>query len=353
MNKNYKLLIVLFALMTLLFFSCASKQKTEDIVTKPEPAKTEEVQADTVKQEEPKAEPIKPKEDPLLAELKLLRSENGKVNKAKRRAVSLGADKAYADFFRFSEDLREKAEADASSGNLKGAIEKYNEAIVRYDTLSNLMEASSLRKEIDDNSFARFSPDDYVEAEKFSLNAIDHYNLDYKLAKEASEDALKFYKKVVNKGYLEFTNAAGAAAKEYKEDCDSIKVARSRKEEYNKAVRLFNKGKTAADRANYKEAYKIYTESANLFAKLYEEVSAKRAEAERAMAEAAKRQQESSNLALEADKEAPLTEAGEGFTDGELDLQNVSTPETGTPVETINTSDGENGGKSAKGQGGL
>lgn len=62
MNKNYKLLIVLFALMTLLFFSCASKQKTEDIVTKPEPAKTEEVQADTVKQEEPKAEPIKPKE---------------------------------------------------------------------------------------------------------------------------------------------------------------------------------------------------------------------------------------------------------------------------------------------------
>lgn len=282
-----------------------------------------------------------------------MRSENGKVNKAKRRAVSLGADKAYADFFRFSEDLREKAEADASSGNLKGSIEKYNEAIVRYDTLSNLMEASSLRKEIDDNSFARFSPDDYVEAEKFSLNAIDHYNLDYKLAKEASEDALKFYKKVVNKGYLEFTNAAGAAAKEYKEDCDSIKVARSRKEEYNKAVRLFNKGKTAADRANYKEAYKIYTESANLFAKLYEEVSAKRAEAEKAMAEAAKRQQESSNLALEADKEAPLTEAGEGFTDGELDLQNVSTPETGTPVENINTSNGENGDKSAKGQGGL
>ena len=71
------------------------------------------------------------------------------------------------------------------------------------------------------------------------------------------------------------------------------------------------------------------------------------------MAEAAKRQQESSNLALEADKEAPLIEAGEGFTDGELDLQNVSTPETSTPVENINTSNEGNGGKSAKGQGGL
>ena len=55
------------------------------------------------------------------------------------------------------------------------------------------------------------------------------------------------------------------------------------------------------------------------------------------MAEAAKRQQESSDLALEADKEAPLTEGGEGFTEGDLDLQNLSTPQTGAPVENINT----------------
>jgi treponemal membrane protein, putative len=32
-----------------------------------------------------------------------------------------------------------------------------------------------------------------------------------------------------------------------------------------------------------------------------------------------------------------LTEGGEGFTEGDLDLQNLSTPQTGTPVENINT----------------
>lgn len=157
------------------------------------------------------------------------------------------------------------------------------------------------------------------------------------MAKESSEDALKLYKKVVNKGYFEFAKTAKDSAKESKYYCDSIKVARSRKEEYNNAVKTYNRGKSAADKADYKEAYMSYDEAAKLFAKLYVEVSLKRAEAERAMAEAAKRQQESSDLALEADKEAPLTEGGEGFTEGDLDLQNLSTPQTGAPVENINT----------------
>lgn len=46
-------------------------------------------------------------------------------------------------------------------------------------------------------------------------------------------------------------------------------------------------------------------------------------------------------MALEADQEAPLTEAGEGFNQGELDLQDLSTPETGAPVENIDTQNDE------------
>ncbi|UTC74433.1 hypothetical protein E4O03_09435 [Treponema sp. OMZ 792] len=337
MKKNYKLLILMSILVPIFFASCASKQKAQEIL--PEP-KVEEVKTPAVETEKPKQETVKPevpKADPLLAELKLFQGQNGKVNKARKKAVELGADKAYTELFQVPEALKQKADSDAQAGNYKAAIAKYNEAIIRYDTLSNLMNASSLRAEIESNNFGRYSPADYVDAERFSINTIDHYRLDHKMAKEASEDAVKLYKKVAAKGYLEFTKTAKDTAKEYKDDCDSIKAARSRKEEYNKAVRTYNKGKSAADRADYKEAYISYNEAAKLFAKLYEEVSLKRAEAEKAMAEAAMRQQESSDLALEADKEAPLTEAGEGFTEGELDLQNLSTPQTGAPVENINT----------------
>lgn len=337
MKKNYKLLILMFTLVPIVFASCASKQKAQDIP--PEP-KVEEVKAPVVEKEEPKPEVVKPeapKPDPLLAELKLFQGQNGKVNKARKKAVELGADKAYAELFQVSENLKQKADSDAQAGSYKDAIAKYNEAIIRYDTLSNLMNAAALRAEIETNNFARYSPTDYVEAERFSINTVDHYRLDHKMAKESSEDTLKLYKKVAAKGYFEFTKTAKNTAKEYKDDCDSIKVSRSRKEDYNKAVITYNRGKSAADKSDYKEAYKSYNEAAKLFAKLYEEVSLRRAEAEKAMADAALRQQESSDLALEADKEAPLTEAGEGFSEGELELQNLSTPQTGTPVEKLNT----------------
>ena len=331
MKKNYKLIILMFVLVPILFASCASKQKAKDIP--PEP-KVEDVKTSDVEQEGAET-------DPILAKLKLFQGEDGKVNQVRKRAIELGADEAYPDFFNAADDVKQKADTDVAAGNLKEAIAKYEEAVSRYETLINLTEASNLRTEIEANGFAAYSPADYAEAERFSINTIDHYNLDYTMAKESSEDALKLYKKVVNKGYFEFAKTAKDTAIESKYYCDSIKVARSRKEEYNNAVRTYNRGKSAADMADYKEAYISYDGAAKLFAKLYVEVSLKRAEAEKAMAEATIRQQESSDLALEADKEAPLTEGGEGFTEGELDLQDLSTPETGEPVENINTQDDE------------
>ena len=331
MKKNYKLIILMFVLVPILFASCASKQKAKDIP--PEP-KLEDVKTSDVEQEGAET-------DPILAKLKLFQGEDGKVNQVRKRAIELGADEAYPDFFNAADDVKQKADTDVAAGNLKEAIAKYEEAVSRYETLINLTEASNLRTEIEANGFAAYSPADYAEAERFSINTIDHYNLDYTMAKESSEDALKLYKKVVNKGYFEFAKTAKDTAIESKYYCDSIKVARSRKEEYNNAVRTYNRGKSAADMADYKEAYISYDGAAKLFAKLYVEVSLKRAEAEKAMAEATIRQQESSDLALEADKEAPLTEGGEGFTEGELDLQDLSTPETGAPVENINTQDDE------------
>lgn len=336
MKRNYKLLILMAILVPLLFASCASKQKAQDIP--PEP-KVEEAKTTDVEQKDPKQEAVK--QDPLLAELKLFQGENGKVNKARKKAVELGADEAYPDFFNAADDVKQTADAAAETGNLKEAIAKYDEAVIKYETLSNLMSSAALRTEIEANGFAAYSPSDYAEAERFSINTVDHYPLDYKMAKESSEDALKLYKKVANKGYFEFAKTAKDSAKESKYYCDSIKVARSRKEEYNNAVKTYNRGKSAADMADYREAYMSYDEAAKLFAKLYVEVSLKRAEAERAMAEAAKRQQESSDLALEADKEAPLTQGGEGFTEGDLDLQDLSTPQTEAPVENINTQDDE------------
>lgn len=335
--KNYhKILIIAFTFFVVLFSACTSKPETKPDV-KPEPEKVEE---------EKKPEPAEDLEKAgLSAEIDALK--NGRLKEAKERAVSLEADTVYPDKFAEAGKIENAAEAEVTTENLKEALAKYNEAADRYEILSNLMQASSLRNEIEEFGFARFAPDEYVEAERLSLNTLEHYELDYKMAKETAEDAIKLYEKTANKGYFEFTKTAKAVAKESKADCDSIKVARSRTEDYNNAVRMFNTGKTKAEESDFRAAFHSYNKSAEMFRTLYSDVSAKRAEAEAAMQEAARKQQESSNLALEADKEAPLTEAGEGFSEDEIQLEDKSSIQNNEVVEDIESDEAERSAESS------
>lgn len=337
--KNYhKILIIVFTFFVLLFSACKSKPETKPDV-KPEPEKVEE---------EKKPEPAEDSEKTgLLAEIDAIK--NGRLKEAKERAVSLEADTVYIDKFAEAEETEAAADEKFSAENLKEALTEYNEAADRYEILSNLMQASSLRKEIEEFGFARFAPDEYVDAERLSLNTLEHYELDYKMAKETSEDAVKLYEKTANKGYFEFTKTAKAVAKEAKADCDAIKVARSRTEDYNNAVRMFNAGKAKAEESDFRAAFHSYNNSAEMFRRLYTEVSAKRTEAEAAMQEAARKQQESSNLALEADKEAPLTEAGEGFSEKEIQLEDKSSIQNNEVVEDIESDEEESQEQPAEG----
>lgn len=330
MKNCHKILIIAFTFFVVLFSACKSTPETKPDV-KPVPEKI------TEKEKPQSAEDLE--KTKLLAEIDAIK--NGRLKDAKEKAVSLEADTVYPDKFAEAEETEAAAEDNISAENLKEALAKYNEAADRYEILSNLMQASSLRKEIEEFGFARFAPDEYVEAERLSLNTLEHYELDYKMAKETSEDAVKLYEKTANKGYFEFAKTAKAVAKESKADCDSIKVARSRTEDYNNAVRMFNAGKAKAEESDFRAAFHSYNNSAEMFRTLYTAVSAKRAEAEAAMQEAARKQQESSNLALEADKEAPLTEAGEGFSEEEIQLEDKSSIQTNEAVEDIESDEEE------------
>ncbi len=327
MKKSLKILISLFAIMSILFSACKSTPEA-----KPEPKPKPKVEKTGPSQAELDA--AKERER-LLAELERLQAEEGPLQKARERAIELEADKAYPEEFALAELLVKNAKADIEADKLQEAIDKFNEAIDRYNTLSNLMLAKQMKTEIEENSFARYASDDFDEAEKMFSNTLEHYKLDSKMAFESSEDALTLYKKVINEAYYQLAEDARMLAKEAKADCDSIKVARSRTEDYNSSVRLFNVGKGEVELKEFKKAYIAFKGAAEQFKLLYEEVSVKRAEAEKAMEEAAKKQEESSKLALEADKESPLTDAIEGFNDEELELEDKSSPLADTPVEGI------------------
>lgn len=328
MKKYQKILIVFFTISVCVFSGCKSKPETKPPV-KPQPTEPQVIEV-----------PVKDNSE-LLAKIDNLANENGSVNKARQRAVELQADVWYSEQFLYAEQIVENAKSDMQNEMFEDAFAKYSEAVVRYDTLSILMESYSTRKEIEENNFAHYSAEDYAEAERFSLNTLDHYELDYAMAKETAQDSLTLYKKVLSVGYREAAKNAKASAKESKADCDSIKVARSRTEDYNKAVRLFNEGKKANEALDYKSAFLLYNQSFQSFNKLYKETLEKRAAAELAIANAAQKQKESSGLALEADMESPMTDNDVDFSNKDFDLEDRTSPKSGEAIEDIDESEDE------------
>lgn len=105
------------------------------------------------------------------------------------------------------------------------------------------------------------------------------------------------------------------AAMEAKKDADSVKAGVAMRDEYNSAVETFKDGDKAYTMQRPDKAYDNYVSAKETFKNLFEEVSAKRAAAQKAIEEAKKRVEESANYAEVADEQAPITESMEGIED--------------------------------------
>lgn len=343
MKKVIKEIFVFPVLFLLPFTGCKSKPETK-------PA-----EPPVVHQYE-KAETV---EDNGAEELNT-RLENAEKNaeKARQTAFENKADTNYSAQFKYAEIIFEEAKKGKTENKLISAG-KFEEAEIRYKTLVNLALAAEARNEADTNGFAGYAAETYAEAERFYLNTFDHYEIDYSMAFSSSEDCLKLYKKVNQAGYLEWSKTAKASAEEAKTDCDSVKASKSMTKDYNLAVRAFNEANAAFSEKDYKKSYEGYNASYKSFSGLYQIVSKKRAEAEQALARTREKQNESFELALEADKEAPLEENAAGFENTEIDLSSLEIIESGNTeeVEEIkesvsdengdDTEDGNSGGMHA------
>ena len=157
MKKEHKILIFLFTITVIFLISCKSKPQTVP-GEKPKPKEGQTQAADAEKAQ-------------LRNELAAIEGENGKLKKAREKAVSLGADTVYPELLAAIDELAQKAKTDSENGNLKDALAKYKEAIEQYNTLSNMLENSAMREEIEQNDFKGLMPEYYTEAEELSKNA--------------------------------------------------------------------------------------------------------------------------------------------------------------------------------------
>ena len=297
-----KVLLVLLSLFTVLFFiSCGSKPAEEE--QKPEaPAITEAV--------EDLSENIV---DESLSEAAKLAKLMEQINDARKAAIEAGADRNCPDQMNkldyLLSGLKDSDNKDAAAQSI----------IDRYNLLANYSKAVDTKKEIDDNGYASYAPNNYdrgVDNLKKVDAAFDANSDDFdKTVFVNAENALKEFNTVINVAYKKIAKEEREAAMAAKKNADSVKAGVARKAEYSEAAELIQSGDSLYSMQNAKKAAERYKDANTKFTYLFEDVSEKRAAAQAAIEEAKKRVAESEKFAEEADVKAPITEKVEGIED--------------------------------------
>ena len=120
-------------------------------------------------------------------------------------------------------------------------------------------------------------------------------------------------------------SALAVLAKRYpalkaKKQADSVKASVSRKDDYDDGVSEFRSGDSNYVTGSVEQSIENYTNARDIFATLYKEVAAARAEAQKKISEAKKKVNHAWGVADEADKTDPLTEKIDGIEDHDAKL---------------------------------
>ncbi len=304
MNKTLKTLFYILCVSVLLFGfgSCKSKPEPKP-ESKPEPVKP--------------AEPEKNEEQEKTAQL------FDEVAKVRAEAVKVKADTAYPAQFKSADDTAAEAKKDYDANNFDSAQGKAQKAITKYRTLINQMRIADLKAKIDKHNLSSYDAESYRKGEELAAKITGLYESDTDGAFKTSEQALNYYESVANAGFASMVADAKKKADEARERCDSIKAAAAMKDAYEKTVSRYRYAGIAAGNKKYEQAYTGYMTAADEFNDIYEKVKVKQARATEAMERAKARQEASSKLAKDADREAPLPENAEGFSEEPVNLDEL------------------------------
>ncbi len=253
----------------------------------------------------------------------------GLLATARAEAVSAGAPEYFPEQFGMADSAAESALAKRTSGDLPGAYDEAQIALMRYRTLINGMKALALKESIDRNDFAQYAQTEYDQAHVQFQAAVDAYGVSDAASYEASVETLRLASIVNNEGYRNWSTAEKAKADEIRALCDSIKAQKAAKAPYAQALASYTGAESFGAANTWEPAYFSYADAVKQFADVYQQVTLKRNAADLAIAAAKARQQESSGLARQADELAPLPEGTEGFSEEEYVIEeNVPAEET-------------------------
>lgn len=240
---------------------------------------------------------------------------------ARNRALEAGA----GDMFKTEFDALEAKVLPSLEGGDEAAAEAYRKQIAAYETLEYLSYARKKAMTIEERGLASYDEESYNAGNTSFQEALPLLSSDPVAARDKARSALESYQTVIDTAYRILGEEAEKSLLKEKELCDSIKAQVSMKEAYAACGDSYSHGLEQKNAGKFEEAYFIFESLVSKYRDVYEQAYAKREAALAAMQAASDKQAGVRELALEADKIAPLE--GEDEPEYELPEENLSVEE--------------------------
>ncbi|MBR5866605.1 MAG: hypothetical protein IKZ04_01715 [Spirochaetaceae bacterium] len=230
---------------------------------------------------------------------------------ARTAALSAGAKGLFSSEFEKADSVYEelkKSLQDNPSGDKSAEL---SDVANRFKAMECLAESKQLREKIVEYNFVDVDEAELKAGDDAVVKASELLASKGTEAYDAAKLAKTSYVNVLNKGFMPLCEAQKAEADSAKEQADSVKSAVAEKEKYAAISLIYDGANTAYTEQAYEAAYEGFSKSTVMFNELFVVVSAKRAEAEAAIARAKEKVTITENFAVEADEIAPLQEEEE------------------------------------------
>lgn len=240
---------------------------------------------------------------------------------ARNRALEAGA----GDMFKTEFDALEAKVLPSLEGGDEAIRDAYRNQIAAYETLENLSYARKKAQTIEERGLASYDEESYNAGNASFQEALPLLSSDPVAARDKARSALESYQTVIDTAYRILGEEAEKSLLKERELCDSIKARVSMKDAYTACEDSYAQGLEQKNAGKFEEAYFVFESLISKYRDVYEQAYAKREAALAAMQAASDKQAGVRELALEADKIAPLE--GEDEPEYELPEENLSVEE--------------------------
>lgn len=226
-----------------------------------------------------------------------------KAEESRAKAVAAGAETYYADQLKITDEMLLAAKE-------SGDKEKVKDVDNRYLALEKASQTKALKSKIEELGFADSNRVAYDAAGKLydDLEKAIQEGADGLTMYKSAEIAYGAYYAIYYDSFKKLASQEREAALAQKKNADSVKAGVARKDEYKAYAKLIQDGDNHFVTKAPDKAYESYKEAKEKFEALFNDVSEKRAEAQRRIEEAKAKVKDVEQFAGEADDVAPLGE---------------------------------------------